>query len=374
MRAVRRDWLALIYSLAPRYRVDPMAAAAVAATEGLSGGVGDAGTSFGPFQLHVGGALPRGKGRAWAESPAGIEYAMRMIGSVAGGMTGRRAIENIVRRFERPADPEGQIARALALYGSPSLRPSGSAAAPSPGAPAAVNATTTPPTSTPPVQLVLPLPSGLLARRRALNRMYTGKPLLYREYVKMLSAGTLPVPPSPSPWLSTPPEQGGVDSSPGSRRTAMVATHGSQRPRRIILHTTESEGKPESVIRFWRNQGRGFGAHFIIDSSGRVVEAAPPTAVTWHTGGANKGSVGIEIMGHARYTRPQWLKRRAQLDAIARTIARIASAYGIPLPSGVTTHAAVSRTHPESEGHWDPGPGFPLDYVLALARTYMMGG
>ena len=55
---------------APRYGVDPAAALAVAAQEGLSGRVGDAGTSFGPFQLHRGGALPAGRGRAWAESNA----------------------------------------------------------------------------------------------------------------------------------------------------------------------------------------------------------------------------------------------------------------------------------------------------------------
>lgn len=107
------QWATFIRQNAPRYGVDPRAALAVASVEGLSGKPGDYNTSFGPFQLHRGGALPAGRGRAWAESPAGISYALQQIGQVAGGLHGRAAIENIVRRFERPADPTGEVARAL---------------------------------------------------------------------------------------------------------------------------------------------------------------------------------------------------------------------------------------------------------------------
>lgn len=108
--------------------LDPNAVLAVARQEGLSGGVGDHGTSFGPFQLHIGGAMPRGirNPQAWAESPAGINYALSRINSVAHGLRGRQAIENIVSRFERPANVAGEVAGALADYGkggsSPALR------------------------------------------------------------------------------------------------------------------------------------------------------------------------------------------------------------------------------------------------------------
>lgn len=111
------QWASFIRQNAPRFRVDPRAALAVASAEGLAGGVGDQGTSYGPFQLHRGGALPSGRGRAWAESPAGILYALRQIGQVAGGMHGQQAVANIVRRFERPADPGGEIVRAMGAYG-----------------------------------------------------------------------------------------------------------------------------------------------------------------------------------------------------------------------------------------------------------------
>jgi hypothetical protein len=50
-----------------------------------------------------------------------LNYALSRIASVAGGLHGANAISNIVRRFERPADPGSEVAGALASYGvSPS--------------------------------------------------------------------------------------------------------------------------------------------------------------------------------------------------------------------------------------------------------------
>lgn len=112
----RSDYTTNIVTLAKKYNVDPYAALSVAAMEGLGGGVGDNGTSFGPFQLHVGGELPLGKTQAWAESPAGINYALQRISKVAGGLKGQQAIEAIVNSFEKPADPNSEIAGALSLY------------------------------------------------------------------------------------------------------------------------------------------------------------------------------------------------------------------------------------------------------------------
>jgi hypothetical protein len=105
--------------------LDPEAVLAVAAHEGvtLPAQVGDNGTSFGPWQLHQGGALPetiwqQGPEYAeqWANSPAGVDYALGRIQTVAGGLTGSSAIENIVSRFERPVDPAGEISRSIQTY------------------------------------------------------------------------------------------------------------------------------------------------------------------------------------------------------------------------------------------------------------------
>lgn len=120
----------LILQFSQQYRLDPAAVMAVARGEGglvnRADDIGDlaGGGSYGPFQLYAKGALPaeyRGKPQAadsWAWSPAGIEYATRkMAESGAAGLTGGAAVNSIIRRFERPADPDSSVRNALARLG-----------------------------------------------------------------------------------------------------------------------------------------------------------------------------------------------------------------------------------------------------------------
>lgn len=110
----------LIRSYAPHLGLDPYAVAAVSRVEGGGrfGEVGDNGTSFGPFQLHVGGALPPGRDAAWANSAAGVLYAMQHMSTVARGLRGLPAVRAIVYRFERPAAPGPEVSSAWAGYKS----------------------------------------------------------------------------------------------------------------------------------------------------------------------------------------------------------------------------------------------------------------
>jgi phage-related protein len=111
-----------IIAAAKKVGVDARAALAVAMSEGGTkfGAVGDKGTSFGPFQLHIGGANPYGdpkKAAEFANSLNGITYALEQMAKAgASGKTGYDAIAAIVRNFERPADPSGEIRRAIDYY------------------------------------------------------------------------------------------------------------------------------------------------------------------------------------------------------------------------------------------------------------------
>lgn len=120
----------LLVALAAMPGLDRQAVLAVASTEGglsdREGDIGDlaGGGSYGPFQLYAKGALPaqyRGNSALadkWAWSREGINYALRkMLEAGAGGLKGQNAINTIVRKFERPADPDSQVAKALARYG-----------------------------------------------------------------------------------------------------------------------------------------------------------------------------------------------------------------------------------------------------------------
>lgn len=111
--------------VAPKYGLDPAAVLAVASQEGLGGGIGDQGTSFGPWQLHAGGALPPqeygGPGSAqtnrWAWSTSGVDYALAQMSQAAQGLSGVAAIEAIVTGFERPANPSKEVQGASGQYG-----------------------------------------------------------------------------------------------------------------------------------------------------------------------------------------------------------------------------------------------------------------
>jgi len=102
--------------------LDPNAVMGIAHHEGLSGGVGDNGTSFGPFQLHQGGALPKNiplsQAQNWAWSKPGIDYALgQMAASGAKGLRGRAAVTAISQNFERPANVPAEVADAMKWYG-----------------------------------------------------------------------------------------------------------------------------------------------------------------------------------------------------------------------------------------------------------------
>lgn len=80
--------------------------------------VGDQGTSFGLFQLHQGGALPRGTPASQATNPLwNANFAARAVkGLNIQGLPVAQQIAQISRRFERPANPDAEIADAQRYY------------------------------------------------------------------------------------------------------------------------------------------------------------------------------------------------------------------------------------------------------------------
>lgn len=164
-------------------------------------------------------------------------------------------------------------------------------------------------------------------------------------------------------------------STPSSSLYTNLA-HGQQTPARIVLHSTESYAPPTSYGSFWEKQGQGYGAQIVVGKDGSIVRYVPDTQSAWGTGGNNTGTLNIEMVGSAHDSRDAWRQNPAQLQTVAAVIAGWSKAYNIPIeldPStrgGVSTHAMNSKLYPASEGHWDPGPGFPLGLVIAQARVY----
>ena len=157
----------------------------------------------------------------------------------------------------------------------------------------------------------------------------------------------------------------------------LVESHGSHRPVRIILHDTEShdwKGIRDivGVAEYWHNSGNGFGAHVIVDAEGNAGWCVSSDRIAWHCARANTGSLGIEQIGFARFSRPMWMGRKKQLDRVAKIIAQWSMEYDIPLKidveMGISTHAMQTKYKNVYGGHTDPGFGYPLYYVLFKAR------
>lgn len=115
-----------LYASADLYGIDVLASAANAIHEGASGGIGDTGTAYGPWQIHAtDGRLSQFSGlprysptvNAWAWSSDGFDYAHRsMKDGGASGLTGHAAVHAIVYGFERPADKVGAERTRTAEY------------------------------------------------------------------------------------------------------------------------------------------------------------------------------------------------------------------------------------------------------------------
>lgn len=112
--------LGVIVKNAKRFGLDPAAVYAYALEEssGKYGAVGDQGTSFGPFQAHIGGAAgnrSRAAASAWANSPQGLVEMMGMMSRTpAKGLTGAAAVKAIYQYFGKGTP--AAVPRGLARY------------------------------------------------------------------------------------------------------------------------------------------------------------------------------------------------------------------------------------------------------------------
>lgn len=112
--------VAVIAQNARRFGLDPAAVLAYALEESNAkyGAIGDNGTSFGPFQAHIGGAAGNRTPQAasaWANSPQGLIQMMGMMSRTpAKGLTGAAAVKAIYQYFGKGTP--AAVPRGLARY------------------------------------------------------------------------------------------------------------------------------------------------------------------------------------------------------------------------------------------------------------------
>jgi len=154
-------------------------------------------------------------------------------------------------------------------------------------------------------------------------------------------------------------------------------THGTIDPKVVVLHDTESSDKKgvrdiSGVLNYLYDTPDELNVHICVDKEGYSGQGAKLTDLCYHAKGANSFSIGIEMIGYARFSMKVWAARRKQIDTVAKWLAYIHWRFDIPLVLS-TTHGIARHSDFPAGGHEDPGM-FPMGYVLKKARKYAKTG
>lgn len=153
----------------------------------------------------------------------------------------------------------------------------------------------------------------------------------------------------------------------------------------IAVHTTEGGDTVRGIAEWQLKRSAQSSYHVLIARDGTSVRSNDDAFIPWAAMPmGNRYCYHVALAGRAAFTRGDWLARPDQLAALADYLAVTAAAHGIALRratadelrrgaagdrnlSGVVGHADIRDAWRETD-HWDPGPGFPYDHVLELAR------
>jgi hypothetical protein len=146
--------------------------------------------------------------------------------------------------------------------------------------------------------------------------------------------------------------------------------------RLVVLHTAEGALTYQSLGSFFSNPGSGVSSHAGIDDTDNVIgEYVRRDLKAWTQANANPYSVAAELCAFADWSPATWQEHPTMLSNTAQWIAEECAAFNIPIrrlsaseaqsgEAGICQHVDLGAS---GGNHWDCGPGFPMDEVLAMA-------
>jgi hypothetical protein len=146
----------------------------------------------------------------------------------------------------------------------------------------------------------------------------------------------------------------------------------------VVVHTAEGARTVDSLAAWFNREGSNASAHALADDNEINDAFVPYSLAAWTLRGGNTRSDNLELCGFADWTRDEWLQHMGMLRLAAGWIRTRCLERGIPIVKigpadvaagrpGVIGH--VDYTEGTGDGtHWDPGPNFPWDLVMAMAR------
>ena len=150
----------------------------------------------------------------------------------------------------------------------------------------------------------------------------------------------------------------------------------------IVVHTAQGARTIEDLGGFFASPSAGVSSHVgIDDQKGVVGEYVKRLNKAWTASNANPVAVQAELCAFAEWDAAEWGRHPNMLDNCARWIAEEAAAFKLPIVKltssqaqgsgrGVCQHADLGSW---GGGHWDCGPGFPINDVLEAAKRYAQG-
>lgn len=154
----------------------------------------------------------------------------------------------------------------------------------------------------------------------------------------------------------------------------------------IVIHTAECLETPsaaENVAAYFAGPNAPkASAHYCVDCDS-VVQCVRDDDTAWHAGPVNGWTIGIELAGKAGQGDAGWQDEFSQrtLSNAAELVAVLCTDNGIPIVRltpeqvkarelGMFGHHDVTVAYGHKGGHWDPGPTFPWQAFIDLAKAY----
>lgn len=151
----------------------------------------------------------------------------------------------------------------------------------------------------------------------------------------------------------------------------------------IVLHDTEGGGSAANIASYFHGSSAEGSAHLVVDDHG-AYRCLADNVIPWGAPGANTDGFHIEQLGYASWTKAEWMQHDDMLHRVAYKVAQHCKLFGIPCKyrtaaavkagtPGVTTHLQITRSGIGGAAgtHTDPGTGYPIGYVMALAQAYL---
>lgn len=155
------------------------------------------------------------------------------------------------------------------------------------------------------------------------------------------------------------------------------SSRGGSSVRLIIIHTAEGATTYQSLGSFFQNPANQVSSHVGIDDTPNTVgEYVQRPYKAWTAANYNPVGIQAELCAFAKWDSAEWNRHPNMLATTAEWVKEEAAFFGLPLVRLTASQAQGSGRgvcgHVDlgvgGGNHWDPGPSFPMDRVIEMAK------